>query len=46
MLVLKFGQVVDIFINDNVEVIGLVMRRYVTRGEDLRHDGEDATAIY
>ena len=46
MLILEFSQVVDIFINDNVEIIGFVMRRYVSSGEDLGHDGDDATAIY
>ena len=40
MLILELGQVVDIFIHDNEEIIGLVVRRYVSRREDLGHDGQ------
>ena len=39
MLILEFGQVVDIFVNNDPEAVWLVMRRYVTLREDLGHDG-------
>jgi hypothetical protein len=35
VLVLELGQVVDIFVNNDPEVVWLVMRRYVTLGEGL-----------
>jgi hypothetical protein len=37
MLVLKLGEVIDILINDDVEVVGLVVRCHVGSGECLRH---------
>lgn len=37
MLILEFGQVVDILINNDPEVVWLVMRCYVTLREDLGH---------
>lgn len=37
VVVLKFSQIVDIVIDDDVEVIALVMRRDVGFGERLRH---------
>jgi hypothetical protein len=41
MFILEFGQVVDIFVNNDPEVVWLVMRRYVTLREDLgHHEGE------
>lgn len=37
MIVLEFGQVVDILINNDPEGIGLVMRRNVACTESLGH---------
>ena len=37
VLVLEFGEVVDIFVDDDVEVIGLIMRRHVCLREGLGH---------
>lgn len=39
MVVLELGHVVDIAVDDNVQIAGLVMRRYVATGKDLCHDG-------
>lgn len=40
MLCLKLGQVIDIFINDNPQVIGLLVGGDGIFGEGLGHDGE------
>jgi hypothetical protein len=45
MLILEFGQVVDIFVNDDPKVVWLVMRRYVTLGECLGHDEEEEAMV-
>ena len=45
MLILELGQVVDIFVNDDPEVVWLVMRRYVTLGEGPRHDEGEAMVV-
>lgn len=45
MLILEFGQVVDIFVNNDPEVVWLIMRRYVTLGDGLGHDEEEATLV-
>jgi hypothetical protein len=45
MLILKLGQIVDVLIDNDVEVIRLVMRRYVTLRKGFRHDGGDTTLI-
>lgn len=37
MLRLKFSQVINIFIDDDPEIIGLLVRRHFTRREGLRH---------
>ena len=37
MVILKFGQIIDILIDNDVKVIALVMRRDVGLGERLRH---------
>jgi hypothetical protein len=37
VLLLELGQVVDIVIDDDVEVVGLVVRRNVVGCEGLRH---------
>ena len=39
MVVLELGQVVDIAIDNDVQVVGLVVRRNVACGEDLGHGG-------
>lgn len=38
MFVLKLCQIVDIFINDNVQVVGFIMRRNVGSCKGFRHD--------
>lgn len=38
MLVLEFGKVVDILVNDYPQTVRLVVRRNVRGGEDLGHD--------
>ncbi len=40
MLCLKLGQVIDIFINDNPQVIGLLVGGDGIFGEGLGHAGE------
>lgn len=40
MLVLKLGQVVDIFIDHNVEIVGLVVACHVGSSERLGHGEE------
>lgn len=40
VLRLKLGQIIDIFINDNPQVIGLLVRGNGIFGEGLGHDGE------
>jgi hypothetical protein len=45
MLILKLGQIVDVLVDNDVEIIRLVMRRYVTLREGFRHNGGDATLI-
>lgn len=45
MLILELGQVVDIFVNNDPEVVWLVMRRYVTLGEGLGHDEGEAISV-
>jgi hypothetical protein len=45
MLILEFGQVIDIFVNNDPEVVWLVMRRYVTLGECVGHDEEEAMLV-
>ena len=40
MLVLKGRQVVDVAINDNVEVIGLIVASHVVCRKGLRHCSE------
>lgn len=42
MLILELGQVVDIFVNYDPKVVWLIMRRYVTLREGLRHDEGEA----
>lgn len=37
MVILKLGQVVHIFVNNNPEAIGLAMRSHLVLGEGLRH---------
>ena len=39
MLILELGEVVHIFINNDVEVVGLVVGCHVGSGECLRHLG-------
>jgi hypothetical protein len=45
VLVLEFGQVVDILIDDDVQVVGLVMRLDIAGGESFRHDAEAGRVI-
>ena len=40
VLCLKLGQVIDVFINDNPQVIGLLVRGNGIFGEGLGHAGE------
>lgn len=37
MVVLEFGEIIDIFIYDNEEIIGLIVRCNITLAERLRH---------
>jgi hypothetical protein len=45
MLVLEFGQVVDIVVNNDPEIVWLVVRCYVTLREDLGHGEEEVTVV-
>jgi hypothetical protein len=39
VLILEFGKIVDVFVDDDVEIGRLVVRRDVTLGEGLGHGG-------
>ena len=41
MFILELGQIIDILIDDDPEVIGLAMRRDVVLGESLGHGGRE-----
>lgn len=43
VIVLEFGQVVDILINNDPEGVGLVMRRDVACTESLGHGGQSCS---
>jgi hypothetical protein len=45
VLVLEFGQVVDILVDDDVQVVGLVMRLDVAGGEGFRHGAVEGRVI-
>ena len=41
VLILKLGQVIDVLVHDDPEIVRLVVRRYVAGGECFRHGVQD-----
>lgn len=46
VVILELGQIINVAIDNDVQVIGLVVRRHVADGESLRHaDGLDVACV-